>query len=424
MVPAELHLVHDHFLLRRVAILRASAFVIAALILIPTSSSLAKEGLVLEHRTLKEGVRTATRQFRAAVVNRLGEQLTAWCEEGEQRGTEVCFAQVFNANGDRLGTPVTVLEGWTFCSGLGDLAWIDDSRFAVTTVCESVSGEHVVLQVKDRQQLAANTLVFVTEAAFDYGPPILTIALGTKSFWLIGSRPRTGHQDATLYGLRFEGTGRPLGRPVAIADNTLPTSYDATAMADGDGVLVVWAVQEASRTSKLMSRILDRHGRALASPVRVDQIVGRWVARPAVAVGGTGRLAIVWERRGEKEVDPSDIVIRILERDGFPHGPEQSIIPNASRGSRVRPEINAVEGGFFVAWVESDAGEISVVGVRLGEDAVPRTGPIDLGPLKPGALASRWGIYELNRAPTLTWWVAAGQGTLALEAISLVKNGQ
>ena len=209
------------------------------------------------------------------------------------------------------------------------------------------------LSLRERHTLQAIIQDFqVNENAGPNGARQYTPAVavdGSGSFIVVWEDRR--NIDGDIYARRYAADGTPLGANFRVNDDSGGAGQRSPAVAvDGSGnVVVVWTDERSDPNGDIYAQRYAADGSPLGANFRVNDDSGgarQW--SPAVAVDGSGNVAVVWTdgRQGDR-----DIYGQRFASDGGPLGVNFRINDDSGRARQWRPAVAADgSGNVMVVW--------------------------------------------------------------------------
>lgn len=220
--------------------------------------------------------------------------------------------------------------------------WQDERRGSAKIYAQIFDGNGVAV--------GSNVLTFGRSDGYDLLEP-KACSDGSGGFYLAYRDVMTGRIYAARYNSSLAQTLAPRAVNDTVAFN-YAGPFDIACFADGR-LVVVW--EEYSTANNIAMKIFNTNGQPATLTIKVNGDTNdahHW--SPAVAIGGTGSIAVVWEdyRQGNP-----DIFMRLFNSVGVPSGDDFSIIELTSAGSvQYLPDIaySSVDG-YAVAWLDKRA---------------------------------------------------------------------
>lgn len=138
-------------------------------------------------------------------------------------------------------------------------------------------------------------------------------------------------------------------------------------VADDGSFVVVWQDDGQQAAGDIFLRTFDDAGDPISGEVKVNQSLGFFRAKPAVARDGTGELVVVWEAEVAKELH--NIYARLFDADGDPLDDEFRVNATVA-GSQKAPDVARLgTGEFMVVWESTgqDGDGIGIYGQRFSK---------------------------------------------------------
>lgn len=234
--------------------------------------------------------------------------------------------------------------------------WQDDRRGSAKIYAQIFDGNGVAV--------GSNVLTLGRIDGYDLLEP-KACSDGSGGFYLAYRDLMTGR----IYFARYNSTLAQTITPRAVND-TVAFNYagpfDIGAFSDGR-LVVVW--EEYRTANNIAMKIFNSNGQPATLTIRVNSDtndVQRW--SPAVAIGGTSSIAVVWEdyRQGNP-----DIYMRLFNSIGVPIADDFSLIELTSADSaQYLPDIaySSVDG-YAVAWLDKRADSQKVYLQRVAPES-------------------------------------------------------
>jgi hypothetical protein len=177
-----------------------------------------------------------------------------------------------------------------------------------------------------------------------------------------------GFGDANILGLRYSGSGAPLGPEFVVNTYLGFLQNDPAVATDPSGnFVVVWAsrYQEGSYAASygVFGQRFASSGAPLGPEFRVNTYTTGFQGRPAVATDAAGNFVVTWW----DWVQPGSgfgVFAQRFAADGAPSGPEFRVNTQTTPSQRSPSIASDAAGTFLVTW-HSDVGQ-DVYGQRFG----------------------------------------------------------
>jgi hypothetical protein len=156
--------------------------------------------------------------------------------------------------------------------------------------------------------------------------------------------------------------------------------------------------------SDVFFQVYDSTGHALGAPVQANLDGGSGHYDAAVTALSDGGFVLAWQSE-TGDYDGSGIFGRRFGADGSAIDPQEFEINQMRAGDQTGPDVVALaNGGFAAAWVDSQAGNVSV------EARVYSYAGVVTGPVQGGTQVSSAGSAVSDPAPVVTAPVSSGPG--------------
>jgi hypothetical protein len=304
---------------------------------------------------------TVTGDQTEGLVARLanGEYVAAWLSSANTGGAGPfqIVAQLFAANGTRLGGETVLHAGGNSLTGLTALA---DGSFVVSWQDDTANANGSLVLAQhfgaSGQALAAPIVVntTVTPGVTSDG----AIALADGGWLEVYNVPSPPEQfaiyDGTVDTQRFDANGNPVGGEVDAGNYTRGSTFAATALHDGGWVLG-WNVEGGRFSPTPFANVLkeqfDSAGHTtgpvdLGTPYYQSWDAGQQL--PAAATLSNGDYVMVW-------LDYPNVQAELFDPSGaIISGPYN--LPAPAGGQNAHPQVTALaDGGFVVSWMNFTA---------------------------------------------------------------------
>jgi hypothetical protein len=220
--------------------------------------------------------------------------------------------------------------------------WQDDRRGSAKVYAQIFDGNGVAV--------GSNLLVLGRSDGYDLLEP-KACSDGSGGFYLAYRDIMTGR----IYFARYNSSLAQTISPRAVNDTisfNYAGPYDIAGFADGR-LVAVW--EEYSTANNIAMKIFNANGQPATLTIKVNSDSNdahHW--SPAVAIGGTSSIAVVWE---DYRLGNPDIYMRLFNSVGVPSGDDFSVIELTSAdSSQYLPDIaySSVDG-YAVAWLDKRA---------------------------------------------------------------------
>ncbi len=303
-----------------------------------------------------------------------GRYVIVWQSQNQDGSGTGVFAQLYSAQGERLGPVLPVNETRQGAQGKPDVAATVDGGFVIVWEGQDSSGVGIVSQRFDAAGIAVSGET-----------PVNTTVFSTQGDPAVSTLPGGGHvilwRDAgvgSVRGQMFDGAGAPAGGEFTVATNA---SRPGVAMIDPsagvNGLSAGGFVAAFTNSSGFAAaQVYDAAGVAVGGAITLGTSSGR--GDPSVVGLEGGRFAVVWDQFSAPG-DNSDTGIRaqIFEGDGTSvSGP--FLVNQETSSIQESPVIATFPGGgFVVLWQSStsagagDGSGIGVIGRRFESSGAP-----------------------------------------------------
>jgi len=257
----------------------------------------------------------------ALAVTRDDELIAVWSSRRQQEGHYSVYAQRFTAEGCALGyeTPVCL--------------WGQSHQSAADIVSDPLGGVWVVWQSHGQDGHAGAIIARHLDADLRGGSEVLV-----NQEW-------RGHQSNPVADCRADGS-----------------------------VLVAWTSQVGTPSGHTVrARLIARDGTPLTDEFAVGRETGRYETTPAAAFRDDGSFAVAFSMFDD-QMRPAGVRMQRFAADGTRAGDELCV---STAKNAIEPVIEATPEGFVVAWVEAgaDGGAYGVVARRCAIDGTPISEP-------------------------------------------------
>jgi RTX calcium-binding nonapeptide repeat (4 copies) len=312
-------------------------------------------------------------------------------------------AQVFNANGGKIGSEFLVNTTTSSAQDTPSIATLADGRFVVAWTDDSTSGgDTFFLAVRaqvfnaDGSKSGAEFLVNTTTASNQDKPSITALADGR--FVVTWDDLSASGGDTSNNAVRaqvFNANGSKSGTEFLV--NTATTSNQdtpsITALADGRFV-VTWEdfSQTGGDTSNnaVRAQVFNADGSKSGTEFLVNTTTTSDQRDPRITALSDGRFVVAWEDSSVTGGDTSSLAIRaqVFNANGSKSGTE-FLVNTTTTSFQENPDITALaDGRFVVTWADSSTtgGDTSSTAVR-GQVFDPRLAAVSLSGTD---LADQW----------------------------------
>lgn len=300
---------------------------------------------------------------------------------GNVNGAVTVTAQVFDADGGKVGGEITVGQGMGVFNVPKIIPSSDGGFFVFWETLSGVNGADTVGRRfgADGTANGASFLVHTADTAFDQWAPDATLL--SDGTFIVTWTDRIG-AAANVYARHFSATGTPLAAQFRVnKDITAHADSYSVAAALASGFVIAW---EDSKIHGIRFQMYADNGAAVGAQSIVT--TAAWVdnaysnmAMTALAGGG---FVVTWTSGSSY----FDVHARIYSAAGLPVGNEivvntSSAGASSATGSQRDSSVSAgPDGGFVVTWYDDKAGEVrgqafNATGGTVGaEFHVPGTG--------------------------------------------------
>jgi Ca2+-binding RTX toxin-like protein len=288
-----------------------------------------------------------------------------WSESGGDTSGRAVRAQVFKADGTKLGVEFLVNTTTssnqyeptitTLTNGRFVVAWTDSSYGGGDTSPWSVRAQ--VFHV-DGARVGPELLVNTTTS---YGQHLPTIAsLSDSRFVVVWMDHSASGGDVAHGAVRaqiFNSGGAKIG-PEILINATAPTDWQSsptiTPLA-GDRFVVSWTDKtdsDAMTGYEVRAQIVNADGTLAGTKFVVNTNTDADQCKQTITALTDGRFVVAWEDYGNGLTNLTDIRAQVFNDDGTKSGAE--FLVNSSRiGYQTHPTITALaDGRFVVAWTD------------------------------------------------------------------------
>lgn len=286
---------------------------------------------------------------------------------GDALGTSI-KAQVFAANGDRVGTNTLVNQVTAGDQIQARLTALDNGGFAVAWTDPAIDGDGRGVRTRtfgaDGQPTSAEIGVNTTTLSTQWEPQLAQIEGGYVVMWHDFS---SGNQD--IKARIISNTGALLAPEIAV--NTLTANnqtlqvfgtHSVTALQGGMRFVATWTDSSATPLDQfgtaVRARVFNADGSAVTADILVNSSFAGDQFAPVVTALDTGGFVIAW-------VDVigggQEIRAQIYDANGARVGSEIAVVTMI--GSQYAPDIVALTGGrFAIAWEDFSIGQAGATG--------------------------------------------------------------
>jgi len=281
-------------------------------------------------------------------------------------------AQVFNADGSKLGGEFRVNTTVHNHQSEPAIAALADGRFVVTWADESQSGgdtseSAVRAQVfnPDGTKSGSEFLIPATTQSYQSHPTITGLADGRfVAAWTDDSETGGDTDSGAVRARIFNADGTPSSSEFLVNTTTAESQErpTITALANGNFV-VAWSDLSASGGDlsdyAVRAQVFQADGAPLRSELLINTATNGSQHEASITGLADGRFVVAWAdiSMSEGDLDGFAVRARIFEADGAPSTGE-FVVNTTTDGWQLTPKIAALPDGRFVAsWVDTSTGE-------------------------------------------------------------------
>jgi Ca2+-binding RTX toxin-like protein len=302
---------------------------------------------------------------------------------GDDTSGNAIKAQIFAADGSPVGTEIpvnTATQGsqssahTTVLSNGGFVVTWQDASAGVGGADGDTSGTAIKAQVfnADGTRIGTELLVNTATQGGQFGPQSTALSNGgfvvTWQDLSLGVGGTSGDSsDAATKAQLFAADGTPVGAEILVNTATQGSQLFAkiTALSEG-GIVVVWqdasagvggASGDTSGTA-VKAQVYAADGSANGPELLVNTTTSSGQSAPQITALVNGGFVITWQDASASAGDSNGLAIRsqVFDANGSKLGTE-ILVNTATQGNQSKPQITALEGGgFVITWEDFSAG--------------------------------------------------------------------
>lgn len=158
-------------------------------------------------------------------------------------------------------------------------------------------------------------------------------------------------QDGDGYAIvarRFDAAGAPLGGELVVNVTTAGSQTSPRVAASGAGYVVVWSGPGGADGNEVFARRITLAGSFSGNELRLNATVSGQQLQPAVAAFSDGAFVAAWASEGQ-DGSGYAVVARRFDAAGAALGGE-TVVPSITLYDQTAPAIATLADGFVVAW--------------------------------------------------------------------------
>ncbi|WP_197440333.1 SBBP repeat-containing protein [Polystyrenella longa] len=283
---------------------------------------------------------------------------TWWSDEGDGDGAGV-FAQLYRADGSKVGGPFIVStttdedqinpSAAMQADGSFMIAWQSDSDPGAGVNWEIHAQRYLASGLLDGGEIAINSELASNQSLAD----VVYLANGHFVVTWTGKGPGDANG---IFARIFDASGNPQGPEFLVNGTTAGAQVNPSLTADrAGGFAAVWHGDGTGDSNGVFFRRFDQLGTALSSEVRVNQTVAGVQQTASVTQTNNDDFIVAWS--GEGTGDSNGIFTRRLTPLGDVTGNE-ILVNQTTGGNQVTPSItpDLTTNGYLVTWSHQNSG--------------------------------------------------------------------
>lgn len=296
--------------------------------------------------------------------------VVVWASVNQDSSSWGIIAQRFDATGERIGQESVVNSKRRFSQFMPTVAAFPNGSFVVAWQDEvkDGSGWGIFSQIFDSEGNPVGTEFQVNETTTGTQMHVKVAALDDGSIayaWEGLGRGDAAHRDGYgVYTRLFDGTGAPLSKETRVNErDTGHQELPGIASRPGGGYVVTWNGYGSSDVDGIYLRPFGSEGQPTGGEILVNQEFKRgpqW--QSDVDVAEDGRVVVAWTSAGH-DASGWGVFAQQFNADLTPLGGERWVM-SESHGTQWRPSVAYLgDGGFVVGW--DGRGQNDEVGVHM-----------------------------------------------------------
>lgn len=318
---------------------------------------------------------TTNRQYLSSVaVDSSGDFVVIWNSDGQDGSLSGVYGQLYNNNGNKVGSEFRVNTYTTFSQYATSVAMDYDGDFVVVWSSNQQSSDNDVYgqryenYSKAGSEFRVNTYTTNTQndpsVAMDSDGDFVIV--WQSGYFAINS-PDESYSG--IYGQRYDKIGNKVGDQFRI-DSGFKESNPNVAMNDNGDFVVVWEdifFEDGSETG-IYGQRYNRNGMKEGGQFLVNTYTRGFQSNPSVAIDSDGAFMVVWKSKQPVYFGSYGIYGQVYKSDGTLNGSEFRVsnYTTSDQGNQ-SIAVNA-DGNFIVVW---DSSYREVFGQVFSSDGVP-----------------------------------------------------
>ncbi|WP_197440334.1 FG-GAP-like repeat-containing protein [Polystyrenella longa] len=283
---------------------------------------------------------------------------TWWSDEGDGDGSGV-FAQLYRADGSKVGGPFLVSTTTEGDQLHPSVAMQDNGKFVIVWQSNSDLGAGTNWDIHAQRYLASGLLdgsEVVINSELTSNQSLADVVYLTNGNF-VATWTGNGSGDANgVFARIFDTSGNPLGTEFQVNETTTGAQVNPSLTSDSaGGFAVVWHGNGTGDSDGVFFRRYDNTGSPLTSEVLVNQTTTGIQQTASVTQANNGDFIVAWS--GEGTGDSEGIFTRRLSPSGGVTGNE-ILVNQSTAGSQITPSITSdlTTNGYLVAWSHQNTG--------------------------------------------------------------------
>ncbi len=302
-----------------------------------------------------------------------GNFVIAWYDS-RNLNTDI-YAQLYSSGGAPLGANFMVNQD----TGSAHQFWpvlslLDSGGFVIAWEDERNGYEDIYAQIytSDATVLGANFIV--NDDGFSARQVKPSVSGNSAGQFVIAWQDMRNNGDPDVYAQMYDSGGNPMGVNVVVNDDGGGSTqyYPSVAMGDSGRFAVVWQ-DNRNGNNDIYAQRFDSDGSDIGVNFLVNDDGGSYDQNePSIAVSDDGGFVIAWEdsRNGD-----TDIYAQRFSATGTPQGANAKVNDDPGTVEQYSPAVSfAASGDYVIAWGDDRADDGDIYARRYSADGTPLGG--------------------------------------------------
>jgi hypothetical protein len=288
----------------------------------------------------------------AITMNSSGEFIITWSDHRNGWGNWDVFFQMYNENGNPVGTNVLVNDDASIYWAQTDpsIAMNSGGNFVITWEDDRIGYDAVYYQLFDSNGNPIGTNQQANDASAVANDPAAAMD-DAGNFVLVWRDYRGGGGNTDIYFQLFDSGGNKIGTNVIANEDPGGTLQEVSSIAiDGNGNFVIaWKDFRNGTVSDIYMQRFNSSGSPLGSNIRVDDDTGnasQYIS--SIAMDGSGNFVIVWD----DDRGGYSIYYQMYDNNGNAIGSNVKVNDDIGNPKHTWPSVSMESAGdFVITWM-------------------------------------------------------------------------